>query len=275
MRASLVSLLALVSLGCGEPPPTPGQTNRAIIGGTVDTGHPAVVALAGGTGRPFCSGTIIDATHVLTAGHCVASDGAGPARPPAYVVICHDTRSISPFTNPECYLRTRSAKVHPGFRLIDSPHLDAVNDVAVVELAAPTTIAPIPLPKAPLPAEAVGSGIRKVGYGLDENRRSGVKRQVVTEVTFVGPMAAGSTAPNPDGLFEGMYQMANDRGSCNGDSGGPALWPVDGSAEEQVVGVTSTGDRACRTWGVDTDVGTFLCWLRDAGVAGAGCATAP
>jgi secreted trypsin-like serine protease len=46
----------------------PTLSRRAIVGGVTEPGHPYVVAV--GANFAFCSGTLISARTVLTAGHC-------------------------------------------------------------------------------------------------------------------------------------------------------------------------------------------------------------
>src|SRR5437868_5180125 len=102
MRVRFVGwALALFICGCGGQEGTSGalvtgKTGRPIVGGQVDPGDPAVVGLADSTGV-FCSGTLIDSLHVLTAGHCVDTK-------PPYVFICPDARGMTHTSHPECYL---------------------------------------------------------------------------------------------------------------------------------------------------------------------------
>ena len=78
-RSMLTALTALVLSGCGgsgqapqsEPIDEFGDAENPIVGGTVTAGHPAVIALTASDGYLVCSGTIVDATHFVTAAHCV------------------------------------------------------------------------------------------------------------------------------------------------------------------------------------------------------------
>jgi len=48
------------------------------------------------------------------------------------------------------------------------------------------------------------------------------------------------------------FSQTNNRGTCSGDSGGPAFAVIDG--KQTVVGVTSFGDMQCADYGADTRV---------------------
>jgi hypothetical protein len=264
-------LLALAACGSPQERSPHLSSVRRGIGGTLDTGDPAVVGMADSRGFVDCTGTIVDATHVVTAGHCVFDVNNRPYVYP-YVFICSDSNGIDPTTQPACYLDVFDNKPHPLFSVTS---VDLANDIAVATLTTPTSIPPMPLPKGPLPSSAVNTTVRNVGYGINNEPRNtggGIKRTGPSTLTFLGPRAPGTTAPNPDGLVSGTLQMTESpAGTCSGDSGGPALWPTGAGQTEQLVGVTSWGDNLCNSFGVDTMVGSYLCWLRSMGVTTAEC----
>jgi len=241
MKTRLVCLALVASVaGCGT---TPREVDRVrpsaqpIIGGVVDPGDPAVVALTDSTGYYSCSATIVDSVHVVTAAHCL-NEGDKPA----YVFICADNYND---TGDECFLEVSGAVYNPAYGG------ESAHDIGVVTLARPTSIAPKPIPASSLPASAVGTPARIVGYGEDENGGDGVKRQ------------ANATIDEMDGSTFTMWGSPNH---CYGDSGGPAFWPA-GAADEALVGVTSAGTAdACDQGGIDTMVGDNLDWLATVGV---------
>jgi secreted trypsin-like serine protease len=83
----------------------------------------------------LCSGTIIDATHVVTAAHCVFDDKGARARPETLLVKAGTANGLSTGTaDPEQERVASSVRVHPAY----SFDLHAVaDDVAVLELAKP------------------------------------------------------------------------------------------------------------------------------------------
>ncbi|WP_267898759.1 trypsin-like serine protease [Sorangium cellulosum] len=99
------------------------------------------------------------------------------------------------------------------------------HDIAVAILEEPVSIAPLPYNRTPMTGAMVGDPVRLIGFGLDEEWSSGVKRHVTTTVNTVTPLLAG-------------FGDATHH-TCTGDSGGPALMDVDGVPT--IVGVTSYG----------------------------------
>lgn len=244
----LLSMLAVTTAlaGCA-PADEPGLDSDldtktdAIVGGSAFSGVPAVGALASG-GSPFCTGTLITPTRVVTAAHCVAGTSAS---------------QITFITGPsasQVQTRTRVVRAvpHPGY---NSRAL--TNDIAYLDLASqPAGVQPIGvLPANSMTSSWVGRELLHVGYGVSDGRTqsgSGIKRAVNIPITQVS-----ST--------QFRYGAAG-RNTCNGDSGGPALHR-DASGAYLVAGVTSYGDAYCTQYGVDTRVDAYLDFL---GVSGGG-----
>src|SRR5262249_53543931 len=121
----------------------------------------------------------------------------------------------------------------------------------VVILDSPTTIAPLPFNKNPVVQTMVGQPVRMVGYGRVANdtdgTSAGTKRQVSTDLSDI------------DDPY--LYFQDTMHGTCEGDSGGPALMKIDGV--ETIVAVTSIGfDANCTTGGADTRVDSFGDWVQ-------------
>lgn len=211
LSASVVCGLCVFSsalLGCSRP----SEDAPLIIGGRVDRepdsrsrgADPAVLAIhAGGW---LCTGTLIAPRFALTARHCVEDNG----RTFEGGFVTFGLRSDEG-------ARTR-VKVH-----LPPRQLGYAGDIAVLELAEPSTVTPIPV--------FLGSGldrvgeIRVVGYGVtgESKHDSGTKRTASVRA---------HTTPS-------YVESSGTDGTCYGDSGGPALATIDG--REQIVGVTSHG----------------------------------
>lgn len=197
----------------------------AIINGEPDGDrHPYVVALGITTaegGRPLCSGTLVSATVVVTAGHCT-SIAAGP-------VAVWNTAAIA---GPPLAFGT--AHTSPDFS--PARTLPNTGDLGVVVLQQPIVLKRYA--KLPKLGYLDGKGAKKarkkgvsiVGYGIPT---PGVRMQARTTITSLdNPIVRGYG-------IETRGVSASSGGTCQGDSGGPVL------LKHVLLGVDSFGETDC------------------------------
>ncbi len=232
--ACLALPLALTACSGVESGPRDTDTlSTPIVGGWLEPGMEYTVAILE-NGDSVCTGTLVDARVVITAGHCVWGNLGN-----LQVFFGINANNLNTGT----VVDVDSYEPHPNF----NPNALS-NDIGVILLDADAPVAPAPiLPTGVFDAGWVGTELRFVGYGsaIWWGGGSGRRRAVDIEVDQV----ENTTFTYYDNQHE----------TCYGDSGGPAF--ADHNGEWQLVGVTSYGDYYCNTYGVNTRVDAFDSWI--------------
>jgi hypothetical protein len=222
----MLVLVAAVSMAAGSLTPTPAM---AITGGSPDTVHTnvGVVRFTIPEGRFRCSGTLISATVVLTAGHCTE----GPAS--NVFVSFDDTLPLDPL-QPGISPAEKSARAahyitgtaHPDPGWNGKLSLAKQHDQGVVVLDRPATtkwpnITPAPLPPVGYldrnQGQLKNETFTLVGYGVDIGAK---KEQIIVQER------RSTTSYLKNVQSEVVVFQINDKdskaggGSCFGDSGG-------------------------------------------------------
>jgi S1-C subfamily serine protease len=212
----------------------------AIQGGQPVDGETVVVALIDGRNpaRAFCSGVLVEPRIVLTAGHCLVSDGATRSFPqnlfsaPPGADVTRDVRSLraraltwwwpSTFTNPSSDTRVTAddiAVIVIDRRLGDGIGIASLEDVAELQR---------------IQATVTHLGYGKLGLNTDND---GAPRQIAQRLRTAvrdSPYARGS-------FFQTVGTSTSN--ICPGDSGGPVVASVGG--RRVLIGVQAGGDTSC------------------------------
>ncbi len=234
-RKQIAVVVAMACAGCaaradGEPTEDVGTAEQAITNGQDDNQDPAVVALLS-HGQVFCTGVLITSHVVLTAAHCV------DPTPPDQVYF-----GAKPSDKSGTLVAVTDSKEFPDF---DQDTL--ANDVALVALADAAPAAPLPVRTGELDASFVGMPIRIVGFGAQAANDAGNIRK-----------RSGATKIESYDADTFKFEPGPSQ-TCSGDSGGPALATLGG--KEAIVGVTSSGDVDCKTYGQDMRVDRYVPFL--------------
>ncbi|MCU1278649.1 MAG: Vitamin K-dependent protein [bacterium] len=234
MKRTSLGLCLLVPLAaCTPSPPPTAQLGQAIINGTLDEGDPNIVMLfsqvPGSSSGFLCTCEVVSPHVVLTAAHCVAPTEVGAG---AQFIVFTGT-AFGSMPPPDQVLKVTETHYFPTFAYNPMTGGDQ-DDIAVVILEQPTTIAPLPFNHFPLPPSATGAAARIVGYGLTrgndpQGTTAGTKHEAPTTVFHVEDTTIT--------LYDKMHS------NCEGDSGGPALLMLDG--KERIAALTQVGYIGC------------------------------
>ncbi len=214
--------------------PSVRQNEAAIIGGSADTGHPAVVVLIVEQTADYflCSGTVVSPHVVLTAAHCVNPDHVGAST----VFQVYDQAVLPALTGPPVgphYFAVTQTKWHPSYVDATATQAAAVSDassplfdIGVAITTEALTAAPLAMNRLALGDGSIGAAVHNVGYG----RTSAADGN--SDGTRTGADATLMA------IFPDVLQLDGGvKAVCRGDSGGPALLVQNG--QEVVAGIHS------------------------------------
>jgi secreted trypsin-like serine protease len=188
--------------------------------------------------EPQCTGVVISAHHILTAGHCVEAITGG------YVFFGLDFAASTVETR-----KIKTITAHPEYcdSCTGGIGLGDTNDLSIAEFEGelPAGFEAIEFaPKSLIVRDAVA---HLAGYGANEH----YEYETIMKVTEVPVVEIGNSEFNTN---------ETQHGSCNGDSGGPAFIQKDGKL--LLAGITSRGDRYCRRVGVYTIPASHETWIK-------------
>ena len=240
-----VPLAILFASGCsGSARSEKGASSeQPILNGAVDMGDPAVVALHanGLKSVATCTAEVISDRVLLTAAHCINAITLGFA-PISFQVVT--TWNVSAATPAEI-LEVEQVVGNPSFNPFAGD-----NDIALVLLKKPTSIAPLKFNRASLDGKD-GAPVRIVGYGVTKDgdpTSANIKNAASVHLSKI----------------DAHHFLAADLPTtqCHGDSGGPTLMTFNG--EEQIIGVgwrTVSPDGKCDQGVRDTRVDDNLAFI--------------
>jgi hypothetical protein len=238
--AGLVFLVGGTAASASPPP---------VVNGAPEPAFPTVVSLGAdifGDRLSLCTGNLITARIILTAAHCTDFI-------PAELLVAAGRAYVGPdIWNAEYELPLVDRFVHPDYVELDADVGELGEfDISLVVLEADAPIRPMWMRLEPLDDSLLETEMVSIGFGLDEDDVSGVKRSAVLTLDELDDMFLISrSGTNPDGAT-----------ICSGDSGGPQVAMVDGEWEQW--GVHSWGDARCRMTSGSQRVDIALEWVLD------------
>jgi len=190
---------------------------QPIVGGTTTTAsaYPYVMQITNSSQNQFCGGTLVSATKVVTAAHCLVDETASSIR----VVGGRTYRNGTNGT-----VRTASKIwIHPSYN-----SSTMTSDVAVLTLAVaqPYTTASY-VSASQTGVYAAGSTARIIGWGTTSSGRSSSNQLRTATVPVVADSVCGSSSSyGSEFVASSMVCAGYSSGgvdTCQGDSGGPLM----------------------------------------------------
>lgn len=192
---------------------------------------------ASATASTFCTGSILDATHILTAAHCLYGETGSLAQPVDLTVEAGVSNTITPLpTDAAQNVEVRAFRIHPGYvwRSTD-------DDVAILTLSSPLKLngpdaRPVRLPPAgitlPLGTRATLAGYGSQEEGLPPDGRLESMSATIDPQALCDPSSGGIT----------LCARAPHASTCNGDSGAALMTT---GPTPTLIGLVSIGSVAC------------------------------
>ena len=231
-----------------------GQFKPFIIGGVEvepqDLIAATTVAIMGqdDEGQFLCSGSILDQDLVVTAGHCLGDSGKAALS----IYFRANLKGQGPIVVATGALRPQQYTGGPDAST-------NMYDIALVHFngGLPAGYQPVKLLDN---ANSLRDGeqVTLAGFGVTQADADSFDTSGAGTLRKVNVNILQAKMPSTEVLLD----ESHGRGSCNGDSGGPAF--VERSGALVLFGVTSRGDGACAQEGIYTNIPTHTAWLAQA-----------
>jgi secreted trypsin-like serine protease len=239
------------------------DTSNKVIGGAPApaSAYPWQVSI-GLAGMPqslghFCSGSLISASWIVTAAHCLRDVSA-----PDQIQVKVGSNVLSQGGEP---VKVVKSVVHPKWDPVSY-----ANDLALLQLASSATAAPVRLLEPTMAAELFPEAVIGIvsGWGYTRDNKATVSNvlrhlgvQVVSNTMCNGPQSyPGQVADEM--VCAGFIEAGQD--ACQGDGGGP-LMVVDKKGGLLLAGIASWGKGCAQPnlYGVYTRIAPYASWINE------------
>jgi secreted trypsin-like serine protease len=225
--------------------PTAEAADSRIVGGTTTTttSYPFIMQITDASQDQFCGGTLVSATKVVTAAHCLVGETTSSVRVVGGRTYLNGTNGT--------VSRVSDIWIHPDYQDVTEG-----NDVAVLTLSTSMPYTPVSyVDSSDTDVYATGATARILGWGTTSSGGSSSNQLRTATVPLVSNSSCassyGSDFISSDMVCAGYTSGGVD--TCQGDSGGPLL--IGGV----LAGITSWGEGCAQAGypGIYTRLTTF------------------
>ncbi|MFE5814494.1 S1 family peptidase [Streptomyces sp. NPDC056479] len=225
--------------------PTAEAADSRIVGGstTTTTAYPFMMQITDASQNQFCGGTLVSATKVVTAAHCMVGESTSSVRVVGGRTYLNGTNGT--------VSRVSDIWIHPDYQDVTEG-----NDVAVLTLSTSMSYTPASyVDSSDTGVYAAGTTARILGWGTTSSNGSSSNQLRTATVPTVSNSSCSSSYGS-DFIASDMVCAGKTSGgvdTCQGDSGGPLL--IGGV----LAGITSWGEGCAQAGypGVYTRLTTF------------------
>ena len=244
-KTAVVAATAAAAATAQLSAPTAEAASSRIVGGTTTTttAYPFMMQITDASQNQFCGGTLVSATKVVTAAHCMAGESTGSVRVVGGRTYLNGTNGT--------VARVSDIWVHPDYTDVTEG-----NDVAVLTLSTSMPYTPASyVDSSDTGVYAAGTTARVIGWGTTSSGGSSSNQLRTATVPTVSNSSCASSYGS-DFLSSDMVCAGYTAGgvdTCQGDSGGPLL--IGGV----LAGITSWGEGCAQAGypGIYTRLTTF------------------
>ncbi|MGW4759836.1 S1 family peptidase [Streptomyces chartreusis] len=242
--AAVAATVAAAAAALLSAPTAEAADSRIVGGSTTTTGaYPFMMQITDASQNQFCGGTLVSATKVVTAAHCMVGESNSSVRVVGGRTYLNGTNGT--------VRRVSDIWIHPDYQDVTQG-----NDVAVLTLSMSMSYTPASyVDSSDTGAYAAGTTARILGWGTTSSGGSSSNQLRTATVPTVSDSSCASSYGS-DFIASDMVCAGYTSGgvdTCQGDSGGPLL--IGGV----LAGITSWGEGCAQAGhpGVYTRLTTF------------------